>query len=466
MMIQPRSKSFRQPSLRQPMLRYGFWLLILPFLFNACRDREPGPGISADVRDSVYYYAKEIYLWDSQIPDRNAFNPLGLADANAVIQKVRNYSPVNVAGEHNDRFSFVLPYTDWESMQSGSESNFGLGFKFANASDLRVAYVYNQSSAGKQGVARGWRILSINGVQATSANVSAINNALGGSSISVEFEKPDGSQQTLTLNTDNYQTNPVIKSTVINRDNQKVGYVMFNTFLGNTAVAELQSAFNSFKSQGVNELVIDLRYNGGGSTEIMESFANLVAPNNAIGKMMYRMEWNSRYAARLNKTFSFANTPSGLNLSRVVVITSKRTASASELLINALRPYLNVKLIGETSVGKPVGYPVIPIQMSKTDPSQNLVVAAVAFKNVNADGFGDYFDGLPVDKAVADDLTRDFGDSEEACLKQALSYLETGNLRVGDTEDNARIAAQNEPAVQAANQLIDHGRKGMYYQMP
>jgi C-terminal processing protease CtpA/Prc len=357
----------------------------------------------------------------------------------------------------------VLPQTEWANIAAGTEADFGLGFKFTPLNDLHVSFVYAQSSAGRQGVVRGWRVLSINGIAGNRDNRAAINAALSGSNIIVLFQKPDGSQQTLTLRAETYQTNPVLSSKVIPLGTQKVGYLVFNTFLGNTAVSELQTAINGFKSQGIQELVLDLRYNGGGDTRILESLANMIKPNNAIGQVMYRMQWNSKYGPRLNKTINFSNDPSGFNLSRMVIITTRSTASASEMLINSLRPYMNVTLLGENSVGKPIGFPVIPIQMSKTDPSKNFVVAPVAFKNVNARNEGDYFDGLPVDKIVEDDLTRDFGDPQEACLRQALSYFETGNLRIG--YESGRMATP-DPTLREANELLDHGRKGMFYQMP
>ncbi len=452
---------------RSSVLRSLLWISAVTSVMSACRTKDPEPGnsITADVRDSVYYYAKELYLWTSQLPDRNTFNPLSYSDGEAVIKKVQTFSPLNGKGQHDDRFSFVMPKADWDNLSAGTESDFGVGFKFASANDLRIAYVYAQSSAGKQGVARGWRVLSINGTEANTNNVDALNTALGQNAVNMVFEKPDGTQQTLTLRTDAYQTNPVLKSKVLMAGSQKVGYVLFNTFLGNTAVQDLQTAFNDFKSQGIDELVVDLRYNGGGSTDILESFANLLAPNNAAGRVMYKMQWNDQYAPQLNKTISFSNSPSGLNLSRILFITTHSTASASELLINSLSPYVNVTLIGDTTVGKPVGFPVIPIEMSKTDPSHNVVVAAVAFKNVNANDFGDYFEGLPVNKVVVDDLTKDFGDPSEACLSKALSYFETGNLRIGMESPSARVGAVSDPAVRKANQELDHGRKGLYYQM-
>ncbi|MBC7921565.1 MAG: hypothetical protein H7Z75_10820 [Ferruginibacter sp.] len=452
-----------KPSFR--LLRHGWWIIGVAVIVGACRDQDPGPSgnaVTADVRDSVYYWSKEVYLWAPRLPDRASFNPLGYASPEDVIEKVRTYSPLGAGGQPNDRFSFVLPKTDWDNIEAGTESDLGVGFKYASATDLRVAYVYAQSSAGKQGVARGWRVLRVNGTEANVGNQAVVNRALAQTDVTISFEKSDGTQQTLALRTDAYQTNPVLSRKVLAVGSQKVGYVAFNTFLGNTAVEELQAAFNDFKSEAITDLVVDLRYNGGGSTTIMEGFANLLMPANAVGKVMYTMQWNERYAQRLNRTIPFAGVPSGLNLSRVVFITTRRTASASELLINSLRPYVNVKLIGETTVGKPVGFPVIPIRMSASDPSQNYVVAPVAFQNVNADNFGDYFDGIAVDKTVADDLTRDFGDASEACLSAALQYLDTGNLRLGAGRSSPPLP---EPAVREANRQLDHGRQGLYYPM-
>ncbi|MES2734413.1 MAG: S41 family peptidase [Bacteroidota bacterium] len=443
------------------------WAFVSTFicLLSACHTKDPKPtGITADIRDSIYFYSKELYLWTTQLPDRNSFLPLTYPSGEAVINKVRTYSPLNGKGQHEDRFSFVMHQTDWDNIEAGTEADFGVGFKLASSTDLRINYAYAQSSAGKQGVTRGWRVLHINGVEGSAKNAAALNSALAQNTVTIGFQKPDGTQQSLTLHTDAYQTNPVLSHKILTVGNRKVGYVLFNTFLGNTAVQELQTTFNEFKAQDINELVVDLRYNGGGRTDIMESFANLLVPANALGKVMYKMQWNDKYASE-NRTITFANTPSGFNFSRIVFITTRGTASASELLINSLRPYMNVKLIGDTTVGKPVGFPVVPIQMSKSNPAENYVVAAVAFKNVNADNYGDYYDGLPVDKAVADDLTKDFGDPEEACLRQALTYLETGNMRIGSEGQSARISAAEARELRAANQQLDHSRKGLYYQM-
>ena len=142
------------------LFRNLLWIGVVAGSLSACREKEPVPGndnrITADVRDSVYYYAKEIYLWNTQIPGRNAFNPLSYADGEAVIKKVRTYSPRTSKGNFEDRFSFVIPKTEWDNTAAGTESDFGLGFKFAGPNDLRISYVYAQSSAGKQGVAGAW----------------------------------------------------------------------------------------------------------------------------------------------------------------------------------------------------------------------------------------------------------------------------------------------------------------------
>ncbi|MCS6795632.1 MAG: S41 family peptidase, partial [Raineya sp.] len=158
------------------------------------------------------------------------------------------------------------------------------------------------------------------------------------------------------------------------------------------------------------------------------NLCNLIAPASANGQVMLQERWNERYK-NFNSTTKFNNPNPKLNLSRVVFITTSSTASASELVINALRPYMDVKIIGRATSGKPVGFPIVPIIMNRTNPSANYVVAPVAFQSFNASGFGDYFNGLQPDKIQIDDVSRNFGDPQEACLQDAITFLTTGILQ-------------------------------------
>ncbi len=441
-----------------------FTLVILSLTILSCQNRNPvnptqictadaSYRLAGDVRDSIYYYSRELYLWDNVLPCFSDLQPRTLVSPETVITKVRSYSPRNSQGINLDKWSFVLPKTEWDAISAGDESDFGCGFRFNADTDLRISYVYNQSSAGQQGVKRGWKVVSINGIVPTRQNIDTFSPELDKSSATIVFQKPDGSQQTLTLNATTYKANFILLSKVITTSNRKVGYLVFNSFLGDNTPQELETVIQSFKTTGINDLVVDLRYNGGGRVDYQELLANLLAPPAAKGQVMSTQQWNTRYQS-LNKQVKFDQKPSVLNLPRIVFLTTHSTASASELLINNLKPYMEVRTIGAASAGKPVGFPVIPIHISKTNPASNYVVAPVAFKSVNARNVGDYFNGLPLDATAPDDVTRDFGDPQETSLNVALNYLQTGVLR------SVRVGFEIDPALQQANDKLPQTFQG------
>ncbi len=415
---------------------YSYTLLYLAMagLIFSCKKDEisgttptPTPTVQkADVRDSVYYYAQEVYLWSDKLPSLSSFNPTSYATPQDVMTKVRTYSPLGSKNTNLDRWSFAVLKKEWDNVASGNSGDFGLGFRFAAANDLRISYVYNQSSAGKQGVQRGWQVSSINTIAATTANIDALNAALSSNSISVVFKTLDGTATTLTISRGSYQTNPVLSRSVIEQNGKKIGYIAFNSFLGSTASADLDEAFAYLKSKQVTELVFDERYNGGGYVNLAEKIANLMVPSSAAGKLMYKDTHNAKYTS-WNKTVNFQSSlpASNLNLSKVVFITSGSTASASELLINVLKPYLTVKLVGSTTYGKPAGYYGFSAMDYYSFP--------LAVKQVNASNYGDYYDGLPVDREQADDVSRNWGDPQERCIRDAVTYLTTGQFPATST---------------------------------
>ena len=179
----------------------------------------------------------------------------------------------------------------------------------------------------------------------------------------------------------------------------------------------LNNLFAFFVANQAKELIIDLRYNHGGQGNIAFVLANLVAPKESEGRVFTRII-NNQKNSLLNYSLFFQPSNNNLGIKRVFFITSPETASASEALINSLKAVMEVKLIGSRTHGKPFGFFSIPV-------GDNYILP-IAFKNVNADGYGDYYDGLPVDMEIEDDLTHDFGDVEESCLKTALHYIKTG----------------------------------------
>ena len=435
------------------MKKYFAFVPLLLLLMAACKSNNdatpvtPDPNIAGtDVRDSVYYWSKVYYLWTDKLPSATVFNPTQYATPQAVIDTVKTYSPANTnynrtdprSSRNADRYSFVQSQKEWYNRVSGSNLDFGGIYTFVSNSDLRVRRVYADSPLGKAGVKRGWRILSLGGVDATSsANASALQSALTqNNTLSFTFQKPDGTQQTLSLTKAAFTANFIYNPKVEVANGKKIGYFYFDSFLGNNSgqatIDQLKTAISTLASQQLDGLVVDLRYNGGGYNVVQEALANLLAPASAKGKRMYSYQWNADLQAYFDQrnqiNINFDNQASTLNLSKIVFITSYNTASASELLINNLKPYLDVKLVGDKTYGKPVGFPVIDINMSRTDSSKNVVVAPVAFRTVNSQGIGDFYYGIDVDKLQNDDATHDFGDPLESCFKDALRYLSLGSF--------------------------------------
>ena len=390
-----------------------------------------------DLRDSVYLYSQDIYLWSDNLPAQTVFKPLTYPTAESVMKKVRTYSPF-VNGRYQDRWSFVIDKKTWDNVVSGSSSDTGAEYGFVGDADLRVKLVYSLSSAGTQGVKRGWKALKFNGIDATYANIDKLNTELNKSSQTVLFQKPDGTQQTITLTSAAYKSDYVMNPKVFLINGNNVGYFAFDSFLGANSGQdtknELDKIFADFKSKNVTELVLDLRYNGGGYGLVSSYLGSLIAPSSAIGKVFVSAVHNKKYT-KFNSTDTFKSLANGLKLNRVSIIVTKGTASASEELINGLKPVMNVKLIGSTTHGKPVGYYALPVMGNYVFP--------VAVKNVNSVGFDDFYQGFTVDKVQTDDITRDLGDPAEACLKTALDYIKTGVLQSSPSASRVSAELQN-----------------------
>ena len=425
----------------------GFLVLTLSVgLFAGCRKTgvDPQPQVLqtiTDVRDSTYAIAQAMYLWHKNLPSMADFKPQSYETPEDVMAKVRSYSDKNADGSNKDRWSFAVKKADWDRVVSGSTAGYGFSRAYTSAdpNDLRVVYVFPNSPIGQAGVQRGWRIVKYNGVAAGSVTDAALRAAFDNStSGTFEFITNTGETKTLALTKAGYRQSAVLKRTVLDADGKKVGYLMFNSFNLASSQTELNEAFAEFKTQGVTEMVVDLRYNGGGSVGVAERFANFLVPTSAAGQRMYTDEHNENFKS-WNRVRNFDATlpANNLNLKRVVFLTTRGSASASELLINVLRPYLDVKLIGDDTYGKPVGYYGIP--------AMDRYVFAVGVQQVNAKNEGGYYEGLKADRKQADDITHDFGDPNEASLKDALAYLRTGSMPVRMA---ARQAAMNEQTLQ------------------
>lgn len=418
------NKPMQLPYNMFPVRSLLFCFTLFSLIFTSCEKNNGDDGVSIienykakkDVRDSAYIYTQDIYLWPEKLPSISEFKPRNLKDVYEVMDKVKTYQSL-------DKWSFAETKEETEQSQQGNSTDFGFMVKFAPGSntEIRVIYVYANSSAGQKGVKRTWRVNKINGRtinRSVESDLNYINEILFGNTQTATFEflKPDNTTETVNLSKNTYSLNTVLFSNVYIQGGKKIGYFVFNEFSGNTSVTELVNTINSFQNQQVDEVIIDLRYNRGGFVSTQDTLANMLAPQ-SVGrgqKLMYTYKFNDKYSA-WNESTKFYKTGL-LNLSRIFFIVSPSSASASELLINNLKPVMDVKLIGETrTYGKPVGFFPIPVFQYNIFP--------VSFKTVNSDGKADFYGGFPVDHNVADDLIHDFGNINEAALSRAINFI-------------------------------------------
>jgi hypothetical protein len=404
------------------------------------------------VKDSALLYARDIYLWYKQIPA--TFKPRTYADPDAIMKAIRPYSIEPGFTKAVDRWSFAALKKDWDNVSAGIQQDFGMYVFFLSQGDLRVRFIEKNSPADKAGIRRGWRIRSINGnTNITTDNASAIVQGVYESASSTfRFEKGDGTSTDIALNAATYKSDPILLDSIYTAGSKKVGYLVFNSFLGDTAsvYSAFTRIFNKWSSNGVNEVVVDLRYNGGGYIAIQQRLANWLAPTAANGKVQMSQTFNDRYT-RFNETYRFQKAGS-LNLDRIFFIVSRNTASASELLINNLRPHMNVRIVGPSpSFGKPVGYFPIPIG--------DWYVFPVSLRSTNSNNEGNYFDGFAPEKETADGIDKDWGDRTEASFASVLSFISTGTF--GRVNAGISLSAAEGKMMEPANEKLEgHTFKG------
>ena len=389
---------------------YSTFILFL-LIVCACK-KDPSPKIVLTIDPSVQFTANtfnDLYLWYETLPtvDLTTFKT-----PDDYIKAVRNIK---------DRWSFTMTYTDMvKLLENGETTGWGAGLGFDNLSILRILFVYDNSAMGKAGVKRGWQIKSINGRTIAAMSDSEVNTALNNPSNSFDFIKNDGSLTTVQLTQGAIEINSVQYSNVFTLGAKKIGYLVFSDFLG-SSIKELNTAFDGFSAQGVTDLILDLRYNGGGTLDCADSLVAMLAGKPNKGMVYNTLTYNNKHV-RMGYQSVIGLKSNSVQLDKLVVITTSSTASASELVISGLKPYMNMKLIGSVTHGKPVGMNI------EGDTKLNIAVAPICFRNVNSQGYSDYFEGIPVDFAVADNVTQDWGTTKDACLNAALNYISLGTI--------------------------------------
>lgn len=367
---------------------------------------------------------QDIYLYNAQMP---AVDPAAFATAEALLAALLVDPP--------DRFSFIGSAAA-EDAFFGAGQFIGLGFGSRLSDDeLRLTQVFEGSPAEAAGLDRGQRILAIDGrsiAEITAAE--GVDAAFGpdevGLVVDLRVADLQGVEFDVSVTKAVVTIPPVPIATVFDFGGQPVGYLFFQTFV-EPSFAALDEAFAEFAAAGVRDVVLDLRYNGGGLVAVADFLGNLLGGLDANGQVFSMTVFNANNAFR-NITTLFMNETHSLTLDRLVFITTAATASASELVVNSLEPHVETFLVGSDTFGKPVG--------SFGFDFCDKILRPTTFETVNSSGTGGYFDGLPADCAAADDLAFALGDPAEPSLAEALFVV--GN---GECSANAAAAHAERP---------------------
>lgn len=438
--------------------------------------------------DSIYLYARQTYLWNDALPDYAVFNPrrftagaTDLQNFKAALYAISQYKINAATGSPFEKgvlpgvpkYSFIDLYTANKGLVAsldteGNGDDFGLEFA-SFGEEFYVKLVYPNSPAAMAGIKRGDQVRFVNGTAASSASLLA---GLDGTSLTLDLLRQEGPAVAIKLQKASYPGDPVLQAQLLRVANKPIAYFAYGQFNPLSSSKEgLNKVFTCFAAGGnIETMVIDLRYNHGGYVETVRYLANLLATNALDNKVMCSEQYNSLMqqgkasilksqpyfdgngqAVYLNgrratyadvdfsiagNTYLFSKAGSLQALQNLYFLIGNETASASEMLINILKPYFKVKLIGSRSYGKPVGFFGVRIDQ------YNLYTAGFLIKN--AQGNCDYFDGFIPDIAAEDDVRHNFGDQQESCLQAALQD-------VGQTE--SRLDSQQSRTVKQENGL-------------
>lgn len=443
-----------------------FLMLLISLLFIGCfEDIDDNPASVQDLNDFVWRGLNYYYLYKDDVNDlrNNRFNNddeyNGFLNSYSSPEALFNhllYQPETI-----DRFSWITnDYIALEAFLNGTSLNNGMDFglveRETGSSEIfgYVGYVLPNTSAANQGVQRGDIFYAVNG---TPLNRDNYQSLLSGNTYTINLGTyddngtPEPNDDTITPNGESvtltksqYTENPIFKRDVFNVAGRNVGYLVYNGFTRDFD-SQLNDTFGYFLGNNVQDLVLDLRYNPGGSVNTAILLSSMIAGRN--GEVFSTEEWNSDIQAQLSTqatTNRFTNNDDGtplniINLSRVYILTTKRSASASELVINCLRPYMNVIQIGNTTTGKYQAsvtlYDSPNFRRNGANPSHLYAMQPLVLKSLNVAGVTDYFNGLDPDILVSENYSNMgvLGDENELLLSVALQHI----------EDNSRISNQN-----------------------
>jgi len=406
-------------------------LILLPLtLSTGCKKEKTETQI---ISNWIWDVMREIYLWSDQLPNSD---PDEVTDPEAFF-----YDLLYV----DDYWSWITD--DYEALVNsfnGIEVSTGIYPVFGLVGDegdviMVVAYVNEGSPAESAGVERGDIIYAINGEQLTIDNYIDLYYSVTATYSFADYIPgsivPNGTELEITAQV--IEENPILYSDIIDYENKKIGYLVYGQFSageGDVWLTALNEVLDEFKTNAVDDIVIDLRYNPGGSVDIAQALASALAPASVMNnhEVLMNLNWNELYDEYFRKEYGsesdwllvrFTDSEYNMDLDRVYFMTSNRSASACELLISGLDPWTNVIHIGEYTYGKYTGSVTIPD--TEDPPRHDWAMQPIVFKYANSVGYTDFIDGLEPDYEVDDNLLEavPFGDMSDPQLSKALELI-------------------------------------------
>ena len=422
-------------------------LILLLFLLPVgCSDNDDNPvPASLEIKDFVWKGMNLYYLWQTDVPNLADDRFANQSQLNTFLEPFE--SPTELFNQlrvptTTDRFSVIFSdYTLLEGILSGTTLNNGVdyGLKYTDTSQTTifgwVRYIIPNSDASTKNIQRGTIFYAVDG---QTLNADNYRTLLGRDSYTLNLANyvngiitPNG--QSVSLTKTNLAENPILLNTVINQGTHNIGYLMYNGFYSSYD-SQLNIAFGSFISQNVTDLVLDLRYNSGGSVATATKLASMIT-GQFTGQLFAKQQWNAKAQAYLedsnpgslqNKFYSGLN---GLRLNKVYILTTKSTASASELVINCLKPYINVIQIGDVTTGKNVGsitlYDSPNFSKTGVNPNHKYAMQPIVLKIVDKNGFGDYTSGITPATSLPENFNNlgVLGSADEPLLNAAINQI-------------------------------------------
>lgn len=411
-------------------------------------------------QDWVLAQMREWYLFPETLPASLDPTPF------STVESYLDALTATARSQNRDRFFTFLTTISGENafLNSGSSAGFGIRLAFDSMSRLLVAESFEGAPALAAGIDRGTQIVAIGTTESNlqtvaslvaSGGSAAVTDALGPSTAGtvrvLQISNGAGTRN-VTVTKADFSLTPVSArygAQIITDGGRQVGYINLRTFIS-TANQPLRDAFANFRANGITNVILDFRYNGGGLVSTADLIGDLLGANRSTSEAFNLTTFRPEQS-RNNTVKNFAPMPQSITPMKIAVIGTSSTASASELVANGMIPYLraNIGLIGSNTFGKPVGQ--IALDQSVCDDR----LRVVAFASQNANGQGNYFTGLAsvvqASCQAADDLSRPLGDPQEASTRAALNYLAgqsctpiAGTVATGEQ----RPASIREPAQQ------------------